>query len=216
MMQAAINLLVALPAEAKPLIAHFGLQRQQPDGGFPLYSAGNITLVRSGVGRAAAAAATRFLTAQTSVTRSAAWLNIGVAGHASRPLGSPILARSVQDAVTQELWELEPGFTPPCDSEQLITLEVPEFDYSRTAAFDMEAAGFIATIKALQPTVPAHCFKVISDNRLNPANGINGRLVRQLITAQIDTIERLLQLLTSAPAATNARQRQEAAPNETR
>jgi hypothetical protein len=197
MKQAAIHLLVALPAEARPLITHFGLKRQQPDGDFPLYRSENIALVRSGVGRDAAAAAARFLATKWNLHQPAAWLNIGIAGHATRTVGSPILAKAVHDNATGERWELDLSFAPPCDTELLTTLEQPEFDYDRPEAFDMEAAGFIATIKTLDPSAIAHCFKIISDNRANPAKGINGPMVSRLIGDQIETIQSLVQRLTT-------------------
>ena len=53
-------LLVALKAEAKPLIKAFGLQRQQPDGAFPRYRNGPLSLVLTGPGTEAAVQATRF------------------------------------------------------------------------------------------------------------------------------------------------------------
>ena len=188
-----INFVVALPAEAKPLITHFGLKRQQPDGDFPIYHNKGITLVLSGVGKAAAATATQFLRGQEERHNEALWLNVGIAGHASKSTGTPILAQQVTDEETGQAWKVPFGFEPPCSKENLITLAQPEFDYDRPCAFDMEAAGFFAT--ACEITAPglAHCFKVISDNRDNPGRGISGKTVSQLIKAQLETLDLLLE-----------------------
>jgi len=197
-----LNLVIALPAEAKPLIAHFGLKRQQPDGEFPIYSARDMALVLSGVGKNAAAMATEYLFRQRKGSHHARWLNIGITGHASRPIGEAIMAQRIIDGETNREWVLNLDFVPPCDTEVLVTLNQPEFDYQRPEAFDMEAAGMIDTVSRLNPEAKAYCLKIISDNRDNPAYGINGRMVRRLISDQITTITRLLQQLQSIPSST--------------
>jgi nucleoside phosphorylase len=196
---AQLHLVVALPAEARPLIRAFGLKRQQPDGPFPLYQQAGTRLVLSGVGSQAAAAATHFLHQAAGSPNGAIWINIGIAGHASRPIGEPILAQRLMDDSRSAAWETAIEFVPPCPTDLLTTLAQPEFDYRRPGAFDMEAAGFYTAACQLAPRARVHCLKVISDNGEHPGHGIGGRLVSELIDGQLETLSRLVKRLQADP-----------------
>ncbi len=187
----AFNFIVALPAESKPLIAHFGLKRVQPDGMFPIYQKGAISLVRSGVGKAASANATRFLL-NHPWQKESIWINLGIAGHATRPIGDMILAQQTLDEDSQRTWKIPSNLNSLCELERLTTLSKPEFDYTRPGAFDMEAAGFLSALEG-----NGYCLKIISDNRLNPGQGIKAKQVSQLIREQLDNIDQLMHQLSS-------------------
>jgi len=146
MSTAAFNFVVALPAESKPLIAHFGLKRRQPDGDFPIYQKDAISLIRSGVGKAASANATHFLLNHQQ-QKETIWINLGIAGHATRPIGDMILAQYTQDEDSQQEWAIPSNLNLLCELERLTTLSQPEFDYTRPGAFDMEAAGFLSALE---------------------------------------------------------------------
>ncbi len=179
------NLVVALPAESKPLIAHFGLKRQQPDGDFPIYQKGAISLIRSGIGKAAAKKATRTLL--THQQEEHIWINLGIAGHASRPIGDMVLAQHTLDEASQQQWALPSDLDPPCELERLTTVSQPEFDYTRPGAFDMEAAGFLSALDG-----NGYCLKIISDNRHHPGHGMRAKWVSQLIKEQLGKIEQFM------------------------
>ncbi|VAX10115.1 hypothetical protein MNBD_GAMMA26-1296 [hydrothermal vent metagenome] len=185
------NLVVALPAEARPLINHFGLRRQQPDGAFPIYRNEQVSLVLSGVGKQASAAATRCLFEGNDLATGSIWINIGIAGHACRPVGDIILANNVVDETTGQHWMPQLGFVPPCDLDMLTTLNQPDNDYARPGAFDMEAAGFLAAAGQ-----KAYCLKIISDNKNNQSRGIKGKVVSQLVMAQLGILDRFIKQLS--------------------
>ncbi len=180
------NFVVALPAESKPLIAHFGLKRLQPDDGFPIYQKGGISLIRSGVGKAAAQKATRTLLNHQQ-QKGRIWINLGIAGHASRPIGDMILAQYIRDEASQQQWEIPARLDPPCELERLTTLSRPGFDYTRPGAFDMEAAGFLSALDG-----NGYCLKIISDNRHHPGHGMKAKWVSQLIRERLDKIEQFM------------------------
>jgi len=180
------NFVVALPAEAKPLTAHFGLKRVQPDGDFPIYQKGAVTLVRSGVGKEAAANATWFLLNHHQQENSI-WINLGIAGHATRQIGDMILAKSILNEDSGEQWPAPSCLNPPCAIELLTTLNQPDFDYSRPYAFDMEAAGFLSALGG-----NGYCLKIISDNSSNPGHGIKAKRISQLIREQLDNIDQIM------------------------
>ena len=192
MSQPAFNFIVALPAECKPLIAHFGLKRKQPDGDFPLYQNGPISLVRSGVGKEASAHATRFLLGNHGQLPETIWINLGIAGHATRQIGDMILAQSVLDEDSQQQWTIPPNFSPACKFETLTTLSQPEFDYTRPGAFDMEAAGFLSALNG-----NGYCLKIISDNGNQPGHGIKAKWVSQLINEKLDIIDQIMDQLSN-------------------
>jgi nucleoside phosphorylase len=190
-----VNFVVALPAEAKPIAAFFDLRRQAPHGDFPVYRGGSVSLVVSGVGKAAAAAATEFLHGLDGAQDKPIWINLGIAGHGDLPIGEALLARSITDAASGSRWHPPLMVDLPLRTENLITLDQPAFDYGRSAAFDMEASGFLPT--ALRFTRPelVHCFKVVSDNRDSPAGAINRKRVSAWISQQQNTLALLLQRL---------------------
>ncbi len=83
-----INLVVALPAEARPLIEFFRLKEKTTIGTFRMYRQEDMSLVISGPGKIAAAAATALLAGSNTTGKQAAWLNIGIAGHATYAIGT--------------------------------------------------------------------------------------------------------------------------------
>ncbi|MEE8624791.1 MAG: hypothetical protein V3T19_05575, partial [Acidiferrobacterales bacterium] len=138
-----LHFVVALQAEAKPLIDHFGLRRRT-GGAFPVYENENIALTVSGIGKVAAAAATGYLHAHTGNHSCIAWLNIGIAGHGRRAIGDGVLIHKITDQITGRSWYPPLTFELPCASDGLITVDEPETRYRENGLYDMEAAGFYA------------------------------------------------------------------------
>ena len=87
-----INLVVALKAEARPLIRYYGLHDRHPDTAFPVYQGTGMTLIVSGPGKVAAASATAWLQDAVNREQRSAWLNIGIAGHAAYAVGDGFIA----------------------------------------------------------------------------------------------------------------------------
>ena len=74
-----INIVVALPAEARPLLDHFRLRDKQHNTAFPIYRNTDMALIVSGPGKVAAAAATALLAGNRDTPATSAWLNVGIA-----------------------------------------------------------------------------------------------------------------------------------------
>ena len=98
-----INIVVAMPCEAKPLVEHFALQRNSQLHAFPVYASTDMTLITSGVGKVNSAMAVAWLAGQQQ-TRDQQWLNIGMAGHASHKPGTLLVANKVTDMATNRSW----------------------------------------------------------------------------------------------------------------
>lgn len=188
-----INLIVALPAEARPLIQRFGLKPPQNSCAFPIYAGEAIRLIRSGPGKTAARTAVEQLRA--SFSEPDAWLNLGIAGHPYHPLGTPLLAHKITDRETGQSWKIAFPFPLPCETTELITVDHPEKTYAASCAYDMEASGFIAAARRAARTDQVHCLKIVSDNPRSGYRQISGKKVEDLVEQNLELIDRLVRTL---------------------
>ncbi|HEX7027980.1 MAG TPA: hypothetical protein VF268_12120 [Gammaproteobacteria bacterium] len=191
-----LNLVVALKAEAAPLIAHYGLRARAPKGLFALYESSHendgVALVVSGVGKTAAAGAVTYLHAVTGEPQHAAWLNIGIAGHRDHALGTLWLAHKITDAAANRNWYPPQILASTLMSRELLCVDTPEAGYTGDALYDMEAAGFYAAACRCSTAELVQCLKIISDNAQSPANTpgnpLKARDVEALVAAQLPAI----------------------------
>ncbi|MCY3792045.1 MAG: hypothetical protein OXH63_24980 [Gemmatimonadetes bacterium] len=178
-------LVVALAAEARPLLASYRLQGMS---GHPYrICAGEQThLIVSGIGKVAAAAATAYLRALIG-DAPAAWLNIGIAGHGSQAVGTALLAHKVVDTASGK--PFYPTFTapPPCRTTLLHTVDRVQSP-AGDAAYDMEASGFCEAAQRFATSERIHCLKVVSDNPQSSYQTLNAERVEALIEAQLDMV----------------------------
>ncbi|WP_133512903.1 hypothetical protein [Candidatus Thiosymbion oneisti] len=199
-----INLVVALPAEAKPVISRFGLARVQADLGFPLYRHGRIALVVTGPGKPAAVTGTDLLATLGNSSQAAIWVNLGVAGHAERQVGEVLLARSITDAGSGHVRHPILPQERPCPADDLLTLDRPDLGYRHKGMVDMEASGFFPTACRYASTELVQVLKVVSDNRKTTARGLSAKQVHLLMGGALDILETLL---ASLEARAEVRQR---------
>lgn len=189
-----INLVVAMPGEARPLQDWFRLKAQ---GGtsYPVFRNRHISLIVSGMGKLNSAAATGYLQALQGTAEKAIWMNVGVAGHYQFPLGTAFLAHKIVDDASglTRYPPLVPAFS--CATETLFTLDKPDLEYQRNAAVDMEASGFMAAASRGTTRELAHCFKVVSDNRENTAQAFNPVLAAELLKAALPQLDEVLSQL---------------------
>jgi nucleoside phosphorylase len=194
-----IRLVVALPAEARPLIRRYELARAA-GGEFPVWRADGVALVVSGVGRHKAAAATAFLAAAEGPgegASEAAWLNVGIAGHRSLPLGEAVLAHKVVSAAGGRAWYPPLLFEPPCATAAVITVgrpetsypeDRPETSYPEEAAYDMEATGFCLAAARFASAELIQVVKVVSDNAAAPLDRLTAGGVEELIERRVEIV----------------------------
>ena len=181
-----IRLVVALPAEARPLIRRFGLTRVE-GGEFPVWRKEEISLVVSGVGRSAAASATTYL-AGAQRPAEAAWLNVGIGGHRCLALGEAVLAHKVADGVGGRAWYPPLLFEPPCATATVTTVDRPETGYPEETVYEMEAAGFCWAAARFASAELIQVVKVISDNAAAPPDRLTAGRVEELIERRIEII----------------------------
>ncbi|MGB3562367.1 MAG: hypothetical protein WBH85_10350 [Thermoanaerobaculia bacterium] len=184
--------MTALPAEARPLVARLGLRSLDQGDPFRIWEGDGTTLIVSGVGKMAAAAAVAHLRQRLSGSSIGGWINVGIGGHRSYPLGSPILASEVRDATSGQRWSPAIPFSPPCRTDAVLTVERVERLYPEAVVYDMEASGFYeAALHGGDPGL-VQVLKVVSDNKTSSVDRVSGARVEQLLEASADTIENLV------------------------
>ena len=193
-----INLVVAIPCEARPLIRHLHLQKQADVRSYGLYCHKDLRLIVTGIGKLAAACACAWLQGMSEQQQNPgtdAWLNIGIAGHRSLDIGSGVLAHRISESGSNSNWY--PGFTaePLSPTSALITVEQPETRYDEDALYDMEASGFYTSCSHFSAIELIHSFKVVSDNPDSDIGAIDEGTVTRLIESQLPTIDLIIQNL---------------------
>ena len=190
-----INIVTALPAEARPLREHLGLRHKQPNAAFPVYRNDNMALIVSGPGKVAAAAATAVLAGNDPEATKNAWLNIGIAGHAQHDIGSAFIAHRITDQANGSSWYPPQTLDLCLPTENLLTVDQPGEDYPRDALCDMEASGFFPVACRFSTSELVQSLKIVSDNTTQPATAITAKLCSRLVADRIDDIEQLLTAL---------------------
>ncbi len=184
-----LRFVVALEAEAKPLVERYRLALDGDVRGFKIFRRDAVALVVSGVGKTAAAAATSFLHLAADGDRDAVWLNVGIAGHGTRPVGEAILAHKVVDGGSGRAWYPPLAFKPPCATDQVTTVDRPERQLDRPGAFDMEASGFVAAAGRFASAELVHCLKIVSDGPSTDIASLTPRAVRRLVQDRLRVVE---------------------------
>ena len=190
-----INIVVALKAEARPLIRHYELHNRHPDSTFPVCLGKNMALVISGPGKAAAASATACLQGLTQGNKGNAWLNIGIAGHATYAIGDGRIANRITEHATNRSWHPPQVHNLDIATGKLLTVDSPENDYPVDALYDMEAAGFYPAACQFSSSELVQCFKIVSDNRQHANTKITAKHCEQLVGSKLNTINSLVETL---------------------
>ena len=200
-----MNLVVALKAEARPLIRHYELHDRQADTAFPVYLGTDMALVVSGPGKAAAASATACLQGLTQGSKGNAWLNIGIAGHATYAIGDGRIANRITEHATDRSWYPPQVHELDIETGRLLTVDSPENDYTVDTLYDMEAAGFYPAACQFSTSELVQCFKVVSDNKMHANTKITAKHCEQLVASQLKTINSLVETLANMQKQYNSR-----------
>jgi adenosylhomocysteine nucleosidase len=184
-----IHFLVAFDAEARPLIDHFKLKRQHHERSFPAYLGEQHALIVSGAGKIAAAAATAHLHGLTGFRHHQVWINFGIAGHPSLPVGETRLCHQLIDKHSKQVFYPQLVIRSPWQSERLLTLDEPDKGYADDSLLDMEASSFFATANRYATSELVQVVKVVSDNAKAPINGIpTKQQIIELLAPQVEAL----------------------------
>ena len=183
----------ALRAEAKPLVSAFALRACSGETPWPLYMSADdeVALVVSGVGRTASAAASGWAHGRLARSGSVGWINAGIAGHRTGPVGRLLTAHKVIDSATDRVWypPILPGVALP--SETVITVDRPERDFTVPGLYEMEAAGFLAATGRWATVELCQVAKVISDTPAAPPEELSASRVSELMAAELEGLTEL-------------------------
>lgn len=196
-----MHLMCALSCEARPLIDGHDLRHIPRADLFQCYARrdGGMTLTVSGPGKTNAAAAVSYTHTLFHSLPSDAWLNIGIAGHRTLAIGTPVLAHRIEDGGSGRCWYPQLMFEPPCPTLNLRTLDRPSTDYDENV-MDMEAAGFYSMASRCGTAELIHVIKIISDNAVHPAGKPEARFFTGLIENRLPCIDHVIISLQSLSA----------------
>jgi len=189
-----ICLITALPAEARPLISHFGLQARGHRH-LRLFRGEIGYLLQCGVGKLNAAASTAAML--QTLPDVMAVINVGIAG-CEQPIGDALIAHGVQDQASSQQWfpHLPPvNRLPDTPSVQVLTVDKPGKNYSPDVAFDMEAAGVFNAASKVIDLAFVHSIKVVSDNGETGLKAVTPATASQQIESAIPIVEKVIQAL---------------------
>ena len=182
-----MNFVVALHAEAKPIIDHLGLTKHPLPSPFALFSDETYQLVVSGMGKQNIAHAVSFLHGRITC-KNLPWLNVGLAGHGNAPLGEAFQIAKFTDQQNEQTGYPPQVFTTPLLKAFLKTCNQPSMEYHLNTAYDMEGSAFFESAYRYSNTELVQSIKIISDNPQNPVSHFDKSLVHSLISPQVPKI----------------------------
>lgn len=201
---ALLTILAALNCEAKPWIDFYGLKKvcSKP---FSLYQSDDVEVVISGIGATAMATAVGWVGAQGQ--RSRTWLNLGTAGHATRPLGD--IFRVHGSARSEQSRAHYPPLTARWNgsTDALLSVDTPSHDYPGGAAVDMEANAFFDAATRFSSAELVQSVKVVSDNENHGFEALNAAKITMLMQPHVELVDafgKALCDLVQAPAISRA------------
>ena len=188
-----LTIVVALLAEAKPLIAYFDLKKD-PKSLLPIYRSATypLELIVTGSRISRVAAGVGIMGKQGNL-----WLNIGICGAKSKPVGSVFLASKLLfDKFVDYPTFL---FSPPCQLHDVKTVLHPENEYVEDVLYEMEAHSFYHAARMFSSPELIHVLKIVSDTPNHSAKNLTKMDVHELIKMHLSTIETTINRMLAIP-----------------
>lgn len=191
-----MNFIVALQAEARPLIEKFELQKSTEFKTFRIFHNTKHRLIVSGIGQVQAAAATGFLLGLLK-DKTEALLNLGLAGHGKLAMGTPFLANRIEHKEQDSVYFPPPVLKLATDYSLLQTVDSPEYEYPKPIGYDMEAHAIYSVASKSITREIIQVLKIVSDNPTHPLEQFDAEKVVELISDQIPLIEEISEQMES-------------------
>lgn len=181
-----VIILAALGCEVRPWIDAHRLKPvcHKP---FDHYQSEFLDIIVTGIGAQSMATAVGWIGAQTA--GPCVWLNLGIAGHATRDLGELFLVHGC--ASSEEGRAHYPPLVAKWSgcTDALLSVVKPSSDYPLGAAVDMEAAAFFAAANRFAPSELVQSVKVVSDNREIGVEQLNAKRISELMVPHREVID---------------------------
>ncbi len=190
-----IYVVVALPAEARPLISHFQLERVEAAVALPIHRRSDLAVIEAGVGKESVTAAVETLAEIIPSEISSVWLNLGVAGHRDHDIGTAVLARQVLDEETGAIFELTPPAEIHLPLGEVLTVSRVETEFESAALYEMEASAFCQQTLDRTSAELVQVLKIVSDNRRSGTLCVSAHQVQGLIEDNLPTVDLLVSSL---------------------
>jgi len=202
-----VIIMVALSAEAQPIVASLGLRGSQSARAFRSYHGDNCHLIVSGMGRVRAAAACGWAGAVIGGLKGGSpqplcWINAGICGHGSRATGSVIRASSIHDAGAGRSYFPPDIFPSKLPADRLVTVDQPQREYADDTAYDMEASAFWTTATRFSSSELMTTLKVVSDGSKAELENLDRTQIVQLSGNLAAPVQSTIQALVELAAET--------------
>ncbi len=191
-----INLMIALPREASPLIGHYRLKRENTVP-HPLYLADRIRLIVSGIGQEKAARTVEYLK-ERFPERNQGWLNLGIAGHGTMEIGRMFVAGRILRFGKQEVFHPPQVYHLNTQISELTTSDEPVHDYEKNMGYDMEAHGFYKAACEASTRELVQVLKIVSDNPQSPLSDFRPQKATRLIEQNMERIDKWIEAIELA------------------
>lgn len=191
-----LGIVIALMAEAVPLIDYYRLQKQAKRPHYHHFSSDDITLVVCGMGAKTMATGFSAYLADERHALPERWLNFGIAGTQLLEVGTLVWGASIggvkigipESAVNQQAMDV-------------ISVSKPSTQYKTNSLLEMEAGAYLNCIveKVAECQINVvFCAKVVSDNACHKPHKINKGWVTDLVRGNLDTLNlEILKLIKS-------------------
>ena len=193
MTRTGVRFVCALAPEAAPIISRFSMVAVGEARPFRVYRDPDHVrwLVLSGVGKSSAAAAVAHLAAISGVGPAHTWINVGICGHQTGPVGRVLRANKITDEGSGRCWYPSLIHRIGCSSDGLRTVDKPDQEYRETGMVDMEASGFYATALRYTTQELVQVLKVVTDCPERPVRRFHASEVSAQIASAMDVISEL-------------------------
>lgn len=182
----------ALECEAKPLINHFGLKKDLNHSLFLIYRNESFILTVTGVGKVAMAGGVAYSLATYMDKPLPVLINIGIAGHKTKKIGTLCLAEKVVDVDAGKNFYPQLIGNKWAETHEIKTYSRPSSQYIANSLCDMEASAFFETALRFSTSELIHCIKVVSDNQNFSIDRIQAKLVAGWVAIHLDEIEGII------------------------
>ena len=190
-----IYVVVALAAEARPLISHFHLEPAKELEALSVYRRSDLALIVGGVGKEATDWSVGALAKAIPPDDLSVWVNVGVAGHRLHEIGTAVLARKVTDAETGVAYPMSLPEGLHLETGDVRTVSHVETKYETEDLYEMEAAAFCRRATELTSVDLVQVLKIVSDNRRSGTLCISARQVQGLIEDNLSKVDLLVSRL---------------------
>lgn len=192
-----INFVIAHHAEATPLIRQYKLKKINGKQPFPTFATEKHQLIISGTGKSNSAAATSWLASSEKFSQFATdgvWVNFGIAGHLNHSIGTLRCANKITEHTTGHVW-FPVQIKSIIGSCQVLTTDNICHLYQPDCLHEMEACGFYRTALRFSTAELTQCVKIVSDNAEQPVDRIDKKQISELISDQLQIIDRYISYL---------------------